>query len=210
MKKFLIVLIIILILLLIVQFAFINTNKTETNQVENATINQNIQNSNNSIISTNLTQQNTVINESSNTITPMGMRSILQKYSNNENISTIQEEFYNFINNDVSEIYNLTNRKSNNAILQLYDTNRTEINQMNIYSGDDLLNIVSQIFLVGVSNDINYFSSYVDNDSLNENEDGYITFNVTFVYSNRKTIQIKACVANNNEVTPKIKFEALT
>ena len=210
MKKFLIVLIIILILLLIVQFAFINTNKTETNQVENATINQNIQNSNNSIISTNLTQQNTVINESSNTITPMGMRSILQKYSNNENISTIQEEFYNFINNDVSEIYNLTNRKSNNAILQLYDTNRTEINQMNIYSGDDLLNIVSQIFLVGVSNDINYFSSYVDNDSLNENEDGYITFNVTFVYSNRKAIQIKACVANNNEVTPKIKFEALT
>ena len=147
MKKFLIVIIIILIILLVGQLAYYNIMNSN-NEVQNSIVNEeNTINQNN--------EQNVNINDNSigtetsneqrrNIISLRNISYIIERYSNEENLNRLLEEFYNFVNTDVNEIYNLINRMSINKILQLYDLNTEEINDMNIYSSEDFLNIVSE------------------------------------------------------------------
>lgn len=223
MKKFLIGIIIILIILLIGQLIYFNFRPQTNSDYQNNETIQNTgttQNNSQNVGTTGQTQniinldQNTVsnstqggnANEQANTISPTGMSAILERYSGDVQLSQLEEAFYNFIYSDFDTIYNLTTRKSTNAILQLYDTNTTEINNMHIYSANDLLNITSQIFMVGTSNSVNYTNSYIDLGTLNENENGYTTFYATFRFSNQRTIRLKVYVANSSSTVPNIRF----
>lgn len=223
MKKILIGIIIILIILLIGQLVYFNFRNQTSAEDQESTANQNVvttQNNSQNDETTGSAQnvvnldQNTVSNstqtgnEQTNTISPTGMSAILESYSGDIRLSQLEEYLYNFIYSDFDTIYNLTTRKSTNAILQLYDTNTTQINNMHIYSAEDLLNITSQIFMVGTSNSVNYTNSYIDLSTLNENENGYTTFYVTFRFSNQRTVELKVYIANSSSTVPNIRFGA--
>lgn len=211
MKKFLIVIIIILIILLVGQLAYYNIMNSN-NEVQNSIVNEeNTINQNN--------EQNVNINDNSigtetsneqrrNIISPRNISYIIERYSNEENLNRLLEEFYNFVNTDVNEIYNLINRMSINKILQLYDLNTEEINDMNIYSSEDFLNISIQLLKVTHISGVRNSKNVIDTDSYNEDEDGYTTFYVTFNYTNGEYIKLKVYLANSNSATPQIRFGA--
>ncbi len=211
MKKFLIVIIIILIILLVGQLAYYNIMNSN-NEVQNSIVNEeNTINQNN--------EQNVNINDNSigtetsneqrrNIISLRNISYIIERYSNEENLNRLLEEFYNFVNTDVNEIYNLINRMSINKILQLYDLNTEEINDMNIYSSEDFLNISIQLLKVTHISGVRNSKNVIDTDSYNEDEDGYTTFYVTFNYTNGEYIKLKVYLANSNSATPQIKFGA--
>ena len=121
-----------------------------------------------------------------------------------------EKELYNFVNKNVSKIYNLTKRKSINKILQIYDLNTQEINDMNIYSANDFLEITSQIFMVGNIEGVTCNGSYIDTNSYNDDENGYATFNLNLRYTNEELLNLKIYLANNSTTTPQLKFGVVT
>ena len=179
MKKFLIAIIVILIILLVGQLAYYNftSNSEENNQISNTmqTTNNINQNTNSNEVNTNVGNQGA----SQNMIIPRNMNYITERYSGEVDLDEIGKEFYDFINTDVKQIYNLTTKQSINKILQLYDLNTDVINNMNIYSAEDFLAITRQVFKVGNISGVTYSNSYVDTNTYNENENGYTTFYVT-------------------------------
>ena len=208
MKKFLIAIIVILIILLVGQLAYYNftSNSEENGQISNTmqTTNNINQNTNSNEVNTNVGNQGA----SQNTIIPRNMNYITERYSGEVDLDEIGKEFYDFINTDVKQIYNLTTKQSINKILQLYDLNTDVINNMNIYSAEDFLAITRQVFKVGNISGVTYSNSYVDTNTYNENENGYTTFYVTFNYNNDDFIQLKVYLANDSSRTPQIRFGA--
>lgn len=208
MKKFLIAIIVILIILLVGQLAYYNftSNSEENNQISNTmqTTNNINQNTNSNEVNTNVGNQGA----SQNTIIPRNMNYITERYSGEVELDEIGKEFYDFINTNVKQIYNLTTKQSINKILQLYDLNTDVINNMNIYSAEDFLAITRQVFKVGNISGVTYSNSYVDTNTYNENENGYTTFYVTFNYNNDDFIQLKVYLANDSSRTPQIRFGA--
>ena len=208
MKKFLIAIIVILIILLVGQLAYYNftSNSEENNQISNTmqTTNNINQNTNSNEVNTNVGNQGA----SQNTIIPRNMNYITERYYGEVDLDEIGKEFYDFINTNVKQIYNLTTKQSINKILQLYDLNTDVINNMNIYSAEDFLAITRQVFKVGNISGVTYSNSYVDTNTYNENENGYTTFYVTFNYNNDDFIQLKVYLANDSSRTPQIRFGA--
>lgn len=208
MKKFLIAIIVILIILLVGQLAYYNftSDSEENNQTSNTlqTANNINQNTNSNEVNTNAGNQGTT----QNIIIPRNMNYITERYSGEVDLEEIGKEFYDFINNNVKQIYNLTTRQSINKILQLYDLNTALINNMNIYSAEDLLAVTAQVFKVGNISGVTYSNSYVDTNTYDENENGYTTFYVIFNYTNDDFIQLKVYLANDTSRTPQIRFGA--
>ena len=173
MKKFLIGIIIILIILLLGQLIYFNfrNNNIAQNAQENISSNNenNNMNNRNQIINfiTNSTGNALLnLNEIVPIIEPTGIDTIIENYSGDIRISELEEEFYKFIYTDVSQIYQLIQKKSVNQILQIYDLNTNQINSMHIYSAEDFLEISRQVLQVGSL----YTDSYIDLTTYNQNE----------------------------------------
>lgn len=204
MKKILIIIIIMLIMLLLGQLIYFNyrNNENTSQPIENneATIYNNAQIPDNNTInsSTQITKTDSII--------PEGINSVIEKYKGNVSIEDFEKELYTFVNTNVSKIYNLTTRKSINKILQIYDLNTEEINDMNIYSANDFLEITSQIFMVGNIEGVTCNGSYIDTNSYNDDENGYATFNLNLRYTNEESLNLKIYLANNSTTTPQLKF----
>ena len=199
MKKFLIGLIIILLMLLIVQLVYFNIKKEKNEKViktsqNNQTFEQN--------------QANVYEEEQVNVkyIDINGIEEIMNQYSGKESVNQIEEEIYTFANTNLTRIYDMTNKKSNNKILQMYDLETEAINEMNIYSGEDFLAIVAQIFMVGNVRTVKCTSCSVEENSYNSNDNGYTTFNVILKFDRLNTIKLKIYISNEKDTNPSIKF----
>ena len=199
MKKFLIGLIIILLMLLIVQLVYFNIKKEKNEKViktsqNNQTFEQN--------------QANVYEEEQVNVkyIDINGIEEIMNQYSGKESVNQIEEEIYTFANTNLTRIYDMTNKKSNNKILQMYDLETEAINEMNIYSGEDFLAIVAQIFMVGNVRTVKCTSCSVEENSYNSNDNGYTTFNVILKFDSLNTIKLKIYISNEKDTNPSIKF----
>ena len=130
MKKTLIGLIIILFILLMVQLVYFNIkNETNDNLVKISQNNQTFEQDQTNVYEEEKTNENT--------IKVSGLEKIMNQYSGKESVNQIEEEIYTFANINLTKIYDMTNRKSNNKILQMYDLETATINEMNIYSGED-------------------------------------------------------------------------
>ena len=116
MKKFLIAIIVILIILLVGQLAYYNftSNSEENNQISNTmqTTNNINQNTNSNEVNTNVGNQGA----SQNMIIPRNMNYITERYSGEVDLDEVGKEFYDFINTDVKQIYNLTTKQSIHVI----------------------------------------------------------------------------------------------
>ena len=204
MKRFLICIIIILLILLIGQVIFFNSKSNTKISEENIIINS-TENTNSSNMTTNELEDTNNM-QKQDIIIPSGINLIMERYKGNVDENYLEQEFYKFINTNVKQIYNLTTRKSINKILQIYDLNTDEINNMHIYSSNDFLEIATQTYRVANISGVKYSTSIVAMSSYNEDENGYTTFNVTFNYSNDDTIKLKVYLANSESITPQIKF----
>ncbi len=204
MKKFLFSVIIILIILLVAQLIYFNIQNNE--QIAQANI------TNNTLFNTNYTSTNETENTNieQNIIVPAGLDTIMERYKGNVNENYIEKEFYKFINTYVKQIYNLTARKSINNILQIYDLNIEDINNMHIYSANDFLEIATQTYHVANISGVTYLNSIADISTYNDDDNGYTTFKVTFNYSNNKAIELKIYLANNESVTPLVRFGVIS
>lgn len=199
MKKFLTSLIIILFILLIVQLAYFNIKKqTNENLIQVSQKNQNLEQN-----QTNIYEEKKV-NE--NIIEINGLEEIMSQYSGKETINLIEEEIYTFANTDLPKIYNMTTGKSNNKILQVYDLETETINEMNIYSGEDFLGIVAQIFMVGNVKKVKCTSCSVEENSYNLNDNGYTSFNIILEFDSSNNIKLKIYIANEITTNPSLKF----
>ena len=204
MKKFLFSVIIILIILLVAQLIYFNIQNNE--QIAQANI------TNNTLFNTNYTSTNETENTNieQNIIVPAGLDTIMERYKGNVNENYIEKEFYKFINTYVKQIYNLTARKSINNILQIYDLNIEDINNMHIYSANDFLEIATQTYHVANISGVTYLNIIADISTYNDDDNGYTTFKVTFNYSNNKAIELKIYLANNESVTPLVRFGVIS
>lgn len=199
MKKFLTSLIIILFILLIVQLAYFNIKKqTNENLIQVSQKNQNLEQN-----QTNIYEEEKV-NE--NIIEINGLEEIMSQYFGKETINLIEEEIYTFANTDLPKIYNMTTGKSNNKILQVYDLETETINEMNIYSGEDFLGIVAQIFMVGNVKKVKCTSCSVEENSYNLNDNGYTSFNIILEFDSSNNIKLKIYIANEITTNPSLKF----
>lgn len=204
MKRFLICIIIILLILLIGQVIFFNSKSNTKISEENIIINS-TENTNSSNMTTNELEDTNNM-QKQDIIIPSGINLIMERYKGNVDENYLEQEFYKFINTNVKQIYNLTTRKSINKILQIYDLNTDEINNMHIYSSNDFLKIATQTYRVANISGVKYSTSIVAMSSYNEDENGYSTFSVTFNYSNDDAIKLKVYLANRESITPQIKF----
>ena len=206
MKKLLIAIIIVLIVVLIGQLAYYNFygKKEKTNNQINNGININNENIINNQNTLNVI--NTEKQENQNIIIPEKIETVEENYSGPIDLYDLEKELYNFINVNTKTIYQMTVRKRENKILQLYDLNTEQINAMHIYSADDFLQITKQILLIWNLSNIENLSSVIDIESYNKDEDGYTTFKVTFNYEDDDPIIIKVYLANDNNTTPSIRF----
>lgn len=199
MKKFLTSLIIILFILLIVQLVYFNIKKqTSENLTQISQKNQNFEQN-----QTNIYEEEK-INE--NMIEINGLEEIMSQYSGKETINLIEEEIYTFANIDLPKIYNMTTGKSNNKILQMYDLETETINEMNIYSGEDFLGIVAQIFMVGNVKKVKCTSCSVEENSYNSNDNGYTSFNIILEFDSSNIINLKIYIANETTTNPSLKL----
>lgn len=198
MKKFLISIIIILILVLIGQIIYFNTNNKKVNT--NTTQNTLIENKN-------VDEKHYVSKPiAEDIIIPNKIDAVSRKYKGDLKILTLQKELYKFVNTNVKKIYNEVTGKSKNKVLQIYDLKKQEINDMSIYSAEDFSGISAQTLKVGGIENIKYSYSNIDMDTYKEDENGYTTFNITFIYSNSSEIKVKVYMANSSTNQPNIKF----
>lgn len=199
MKKFLIGLIIILLILLIVQLVYFNIEKEKNeNLIELSQNNQTFEKN-----ETNVYEEK---NTDENLIEINGLEEIMNQYSGNESANQIEKEIYTFANTNLTKIYDMTNRKSNNKILQMYDLETETINEMHIYSGEDFLAIVAQIFMVGNVKTVKCTSCSIEENSYNANDNGYTSFNVILKFDSSNTIKLKVYIANEINTNPSLKF----
>lgn len=199
MKKSLIGLIIILLILLIVQLVYFNFKKEKNgNLIELSQNNQTLEQN-----ETNVYEEK---NTDENLIEINGLEEIMNQYSGNESANQIEKEIYTFANTNLTKIYDMTNRKSNNKILQMYDLETETINEMHIYSGEDFLAIVAQIFMVGNVKTVKCTSCSIEENSYNANDNGYTSFNVILKFDSSNTIKLKVYIANEINTNPSLKF----
>ena len=199
MKKILIGLIIILCILLITQSIYFNfTKKTNISNVNN-----NI-NLDNKTIQSNISNSNQIEEEK---IESSGLDDIMNKYEGEVSIEIVKEELIKFTDTNMQNMYLIASGKSNNKILQIYDLQEEDINEMNIYSGEDFLGIVSQIFLVGNIKNVKCTSYIIEEETVNFDDNGYTSFDVTLKFDSLKEIKLKLYLANNETKNPILKFE---
>lgn len=200
MKKFLIGLIIILCILLITQLIYFNfTKKTNISNVNNNNINLD-----NKTIQSNISNLNQIEEEK---IEISGLDDIMNKYEGEVSIEKVKEELIKFTDTNMQNMYLIASGKSNNKILQIYDLQEEDINEMNIYSGEDFLGIVSQIFLVGNIKNVKCTNYIIEEETVNFDDNGYTSFYVTLKFDSLKEIKLKLYLANNETKNPILKFE---
>ena len=200
MKKFLIGLIIILCILLITQLIYFNfTKKTNISNVNNNNINLD-----NKKIQSNISNLNQIEEEK---IEISGLDDIMNKYEGEVSIEKVKEELIKFTDTNMQNMYLIASGKSNNKILQIYDLQEEDINEMNIYSGEDFLGIVSQIFLVGNIKNVKCTNYIIEEETVNFDDNGYTSFYVTLKFDSLKEIKLKLYLANNETKNPILKFE---
>ena len=143
-----------------------------------------------------------------NEISPSNLEEVEEMFiGNKELVENLKKELYVLVNNNAREIYDMTAKKSINKILQTYDLNEEKINNMNIYSREDFLDISTQILNVENKNGVGYLSSYIDINTYNSDENSYTTFKLNIIYTNSNRIVMKICLANNDTTIPSIKFQ---
>lgn len=200
MKKFLISIIVILVFVLIGQLVYFNKKPTTNTNIQNEIVTKKLANYlDPEKEQANSTSEMTV----KDTIIPINMANLSQQYNGDTKLMLLERLLYNFINKDVKNIYNMTTGKSKNQILQTYDLNKQEINNMNIYSKEDFSVIASQIFNIGTKK---YINTEIVMESYKPNENGYTTFNLIIRYEGYE-FTIKVCLANNTGIGPSIRFE---
>ena len=200
MKKFLISIIVILIFVLIGQLIYFNTIPKEAKGNNN--IIANIEE--NEVQDVKRIYSNEPVIE--DVIAPNKIDVLSRTYKGELKLVTLEKELYKFVNENIKKIYNETTGKSQNQVLQIYDLKKEYINQMNIYSAEDLKAISAETLKIGGIENINYTYSKIDMESYKEREDGYVTFNIAFIYSNSSEIKIKVYLANSSDTVPNIKF----
>lgn len=204
MKKNLISIIVILIIVLITQLIYFNYMQKENITIGN-NLNQTINISNGNIVENSEEDINmTSVNE----ISPSNLEEVEEMFiGNKELVENLKKELYVLVNNNAREIYDMTAKKSINKILQTYDLNEEKINNMNIYSREDFLDISTQVLNVENKNGVGYLSSYIDMNTYNGDENSYTTFKLNIIYTNSNRIVMKICLANNDTTIPSIKFQ---
>lgn len=201
MKKILIGLIILLCIVLIVQLIYFNfTKKTNTSVLKE---NQNT-------LENDFSQSNEIYQEQNNQeekIEVSGLDEIINKYDGKISTETIKDELIKFTDINMQKIYTMTSGKSNNKILQIYDLQTEDINEMNIYSGEDFLGITAQIFVVGNIQKVKCTNYSIDKESINFDDNGYTSFITILKFDSSKEIRLKVYLTNSEDIIPTLKFE---
>lgn len=123
-------------------------------------------------------------------------------------IVDLQKSLYKLVNEGFPTIYNATKDKSREEVSNFYKTDYAKINSCGImdeesylYTGKDL---VDQIY-----KGRNTFKSVeMDYESIQANQNGYMTVNFKVNYTNEATINMTACLAEREGVSPTIKFKS--
>lgn len=200
MKKVLISIIGILILALIFQLVYFNKRPNGNTNITNETTERKLAN----YLDPEKEQANSISEMTvKETIEPINMAPLSQQYKGSTRLMTLERVLYTFVHKNVEKIYDMTTSKSKNQILQTYDMNIQEINNMNIYKKEDFSVIVSQILKIGRKK---YINTEIVMESYNPDENGYATFDLIIRYEEYE-FTIKVCLANNTEIKPSIKFE---
>lgn len=199
MKKVLISIISILILILIMQLVYFNKKSIGNTNTTSETTERRLEN----YLDPEKKQANSISEMTvKETIEPVNMALLSQQYKGNVKLMTLEKALYTFVHKNIKEIYNMTTGKNKNQILQTYDINKEQINNMNIYTSEDFSVIVSQIFKIGIKK---YINTEIVMESYKPDENGYTTFDLIIRYEGYE-FTIKVCLANST-IEPSIKFE---
>ena len=215
MKKLLITLIIICIMILAGQFVYYNILDNDNEDKLNSNIlNLITANNINTIIQENLIDTNSIIISTRDEVMPSNYYQFERLYTGEVDTEKVSEAIKKFVKQDAQVINEKTTMKSTNYRVQYYDLNTSIINDMNIYSSSDYLQISIELDLLESGD--KYISSSIDESTITQTEDGYTTFRLVLKYDNDnnstdyRTIKLDVSVANSTATEPNIKFSGVS
>lgn len=112
------------------------------------------------------------------------------------------QELYTFIYSNIDKIYDKTKDLSDEEIINYYDDNYEEIQEMNIWTAIDYYMIAKDIKNLKQNGNLEYESAVADQNSYTE-DDYYFSFNTVITFSNNSTLTLKSSI---NKDANEIKF----
>lgn len=133
-----------------------------------------------------------------------GILQLYQDYSPKMDISTLQHKLYEFIFENIPQIYENVKDKDDNQIKEYYLSEKEKINLMDIYNEDEFYMISKQIKNIFYE-DVLLEESRIDEVSLNENN--IVKFHITLIYDNEKELNINVLMS---KIIDSIEFSSAT
>ena len=133
---------------------------------------------------------------------------IFETYKGPVTQEEVVKKIDNFTQEEAQSVFNDTHRKTNNEVMQLYDTDTANLNAMGIYSKEDLLAIARQTIYVRWDYKPETFMRYeLGSGTLVENG-AYTKYLLRLIYSDGGEITLELSLANNANATQKMKLSA--
>ena len=129
---------------------------------------------------------------------------VYEKYAGVVRKEEIKETLNNYVQKNANEIYSDTRRKTDNEVLQMYDTNKETINAMGIYSKEDYLYMARQTVLVRWNYHPETFIRLEIGNCVNDGE--YSSYLIRLLYSDNHEMVFKLCLANSVNSNPRMKL----
>lgn len=131
-------------------------------------------------------------------------------YENNT-IIIDEDEFATEMYKIVFENFNIINENISNLSFEdtkeYYINNKEKINQMHIYSSDDLYLIAQQIKNIFNETIPYYYFTSISTDSIIKDENGYCKFDLSVNFINEQSVNLKVYLAKNKDINKKIILE---
>ena len=180
-KKTFISLVIILIVIMIIQIIVFNIKEKKQNE---STIDYN---------------ENSVTNNDINTskIYPINTYKVFDIYKGPITIPDFEGIIYKMIFENIPSINTKYANMTQQAFNQEYSKSTSDINQMYIYSADNLYLITQQIKNVYKDSTPVFDYAEIDDKSI-KNENSYCSFNINICFVNNQTISLKMYLSNTN------------
>lgn len=202
MKKTTTIIVIILIIIMYAQLVYYTHKNTDNNTVEEVTQYTNT--------TSNTVKENKVIvnnsDEGNKKVIPTNLSEFYKSYLGIVSISSLENKLYNFLYIDTPKIIELTNGKSGDEISTIYNDNMQELNEMYLYSAEDLLNITNQLNQIKYTGKYEYSSSELDISSI-EKDDEYTVIKLTVKYTNEHAFMISLYLANDDSMSTKFEIK---
>lgn len=135
-------------------------------------------------------------------IYPINTYKVFDIYKGPVQIEDFEGMIYKMIFENIPKINKNYSNKSQQEIIDDYNNNTSKINEMNIYTSDDLYLITQQI--KNAYRDVVPVFDYVkiDENSIKD-ENGYCSFNIDVYFVNNQTISLKMYLTDTNTTSSK-------